>query len=157
MKIFSAFINLAFISTCLISCGKDEEPAPQPTKTDHITASAWKLEDVGFDQDKNGTIELSGMAAVLSCQVDNALSFKTNNTGITEEGGTKCNAGDPQTSNFNWSFADAEANINISNSVLGQMNGKSKVVVLTSTNLTLSRDTTISGLGSGWIVVKLKH
>ena len=26
-----------------------------------------------------------------------------------------------------------------------------------ATNFTLSRDTTITGLGSGWIVVKLKH
>lgn len=156
MKIFFILMTIAFLSMYM-SCAKQEEPAPQPTKTEHITASQWKLEDVGFDQDKNGTIEISGMAAVSSCQADNTLSFKTNNTGVTDEGGTKCNVSDPQTSNFNWSFADAEANINVTNSILGQLNGKSKIVNLNATNFTLSRDTTITGLGSGWIVVKLKH
>lgn len=159
MKIFPSILCITFFGLLLISCSKKsgpQQPDP-PTKTELITTSAWKLEDAGFDQDKNGTIEISAMGALWSCQIDNTLSFKTNNSGITDEGATKCNPTDPQTTNFNWSFADAEANINVSGSVLAQINGKSKVVTLTTTNLTLARDTTITGLGSGWVVVKLKH
>ena len=148
------YLTLAFL---LVQCKKESDPQPQPTKTDHITASPWKIEDAGFDQDKNGSIEISAFSTIPGCLVDNTISFKTNNTGVTDEGAGKCNTTDPQTTNFNWNFADAEANIEISNSVLSQINGKSKVVLLTATNMSLAKDTTVSGLGSGWVVVKLKH
>ena len=147
------YLTLAFL---LIQCKKESDPPPQPTKTDHITASPWKLEDAGLDQNKDGSIEFSVFASLPACLVDNTISFKTDNTGLTDEGSQKCNTSDPQSTAFNWSFADGEANINISNSMLAQINGKSKIVALTATNMTLAKDTTALGL-SGWAIVKLKH
>ena len=155
MKIFLSVLLISFV--LLVACKKESDPEPAaPTKTELMTASVWKVEDAGFDQDKNGSIEFSALALLPGCVIDNTISFKTNNTGLTDEGGTKCNIPDLQTTPFNWSFADNETNINISNSVLGQMNGKSKVVVLTATNMTLAKDTTVLGT-AGWAVVKLKH
>lgn len=155
MKIFLPVLCFVF-TLCLVSCQKKSDPTPQPTKTEQITASAWRLDTAGIDQDRNGTIDFSVMNLIGGCVRDNSLSFKTTNTGTTDEGLTKCNATDPQTTNFNWSFSDAEANLNISNSILTPLNGKSKILELSSTILKLTRDTVISGFTAA-IVVQLKH
>src|SRR5215204_6087852 len=122
MKIFFALANVIFLSIFLIACGKDDDPTPQPTKTEHITATSWKLDTAGIDQDRNGTIDFSVMNLIGGCTRDNSLSFQASNTGTTDEGPTKCNSTDPQTTNFNWSFSDAEVNLNISNSILTPLN-----------------------------------
>jgi hypothetical protein len=92
-----------------------------------------------------------------TCLTDNKITFSRNNTGITDEGASKCNTSDQQTTNFNWSFADNEANLNISNNVFALLNGKSKIVSLTATNFTLSRDTTVPIFNNVALVVSLKH
>ena len=156
MKIFSS-VSLFIIALLFISCEKKSDPAPAtPTKTNLLTASTWKLNAAGVDQDKNGTIDFSVMALLQPCTIDNTLTFKTDNTGITDEGASKCNAADPQSTNFNWSFADSEASINVSNSVLGQLNGKSKILELSETSLSLTKDTVIGGVTVG-AIVQLKH
>lgn len=157
MKIFPSILCLAFFACAFISCNKkSNQQTPQPTKTDHLTASSWKLNAAGVDQDRNGTIDFSVMALIPACVIDNSITFKRDNTGVTDEGASKCNAADPQTTNFNWSFANAEANLNISNSVLGQLNGSSKILELTETSLSLTKDTVISGITAG-VIVQLKH
>lgn len=157
MKFFSeGFCLIALLA--FTSCSKKSDPQPAAqTKTDLLVASSWKVNDVGLDQDKNGTIDLSLLSQVAACQADNTILFKKDNTGVTDESTAKCNTADPQTTVFNWSFADAEANINVSNSILTSINGKSKVVELSAAALSLSKDTTITGLGATTILVKLKH
>jgi hypothetical protein len=162
MKIFSSLLCLLAFSALWISCSKKSDPDPaQPTKTDHITASAWVYDNAGIDQDKNGTIDLPlsviAPSVIPTCVTDNKITFSRNNTGSTDEGPLKCNTTDPQTSGFNWSFADNEANLNISNNISALLNGKSKIVTLTATNFTLSRDTTIPFLNNVALVVSLKH
>jgi hypothetical protein len=157
MKIFLPSL-LSVMMLNVLGCHKTDVIDPNiPTKTDLVSASAWKLDAVGLDQDKNGTIDVSLMSLVSSCQADNTILFKKDNTGITDEGASKCNTTDPQTTSLNWSFADAEANINVSNSILTPLNGKSKILDLNALSLALSRDTTIPGLGNAALVVKLKH
>jgi len=156
MKIFFALLTIALVSIFFIACGKDENPTPQPTKTEQLTGSSWRLDTAGLDQDRNGTIDFSVMNLIGGCIRDNNLSFQAGNTGTTNEGPTKCNTTDPQTTNFNWNFSDAEANLNISNSILTPLNGKSKILELSSTILKLTRDTVISGFPAA-IVVQLKH
>lgn len=159
MKIFSPFSLLAILVLTAIGCKKKDDPAPvaAQTKTELLTASSWKVDAAGLDQDRNGTIDLSLMTAIPVCTTDNTILFKTNNTGVTDEGAAKCNATDAQTSNFNWAFADAETNITVSNSTLTPINGKSKVLVLSATALTLSKDTTLAPFGNVALVVNLKH
>jgi hypothetical protein len=161
MKIFSSLIGILLFTLCLTSCSKESDPEPsQATKTELISKSTWKYENAGIDQDKNGTIDVAistvAPGVILSCQTDNILTFKSNNSGTVDEGATKCNAGDATTTNFNWNFADNETNLNISNNVFSIMNGKSKIVSLTETALTLSRDTTVFNSNVA-LVVTLKH
>lgn len=160
MKIFSSLLcSLVFVQ--LLSCSKKSDPDPvQPSKTDHISASAWKYENAGIDNDRNGTIDLpiSTLApgAIQTCRIDNVLTFRADKSGTADEGAAKCNVGDPQTTPFNWSFVDNETNLTISNNVFALLNGKSKIVTLNETNLTLSRDTVIAATNLS-LVVTLKH
>jgi hypothetical protein len=156
MKIFSSLLYSLAVGLVLGSCQKKSDPAPQTSKTDLITASSWKLDVAGVDQDKNGTIDFVVTTLIPSCTVDNTILFKRDNTGTTDEGATRCQSTDPQTTTYNWSFADAETNINISNSILTQINGKSKILALSQTSLSLSKDTTISSQNVA-LIVNLKH
>ena len=116
-------------------------------------------ESSGVDVDKNGSIDLPLVTlGVPQCQLDNTLLFKTDNTAVADEGATKCNAAAPQTNNFNWSFADNESSIVISNNVFPALNGKFTVGELTSTKLTIKKDTSMPApIGNVSIIVNLKH
>ncbi len=157
MKIFSVLTCLLPV-ICFLSCSKNSDPdvISAATKVDNISSGAWKYESGGVDQDKNGTIDIPGSTLFGSCSLDNTITFKKDNTGITDEGGTKCNLGDPQSAPFSWNFTEAEANITISNNIFSLLNGKFKVVSLTSSAFTLSKDSTIGPLSVS-LIVNLKH
>lgn len=163
MKNFSFAVLLTGL-LAFVSCQKKQtpDPVPAPTKTDLISASAWTYQDGGIDQNRDGTVDAGysfstvAPALVPACRTDNSIAFKKDNTGTVDEGATKCNNTDPQTSNFNWNFADNEVNLNISNNVFTLMNGKSKIYALTATQFTLTRDTSLSGTTYPIIVI-LKH
>lgn len=153
--------------TCLLivigfgSCSKssDPDPVPVPTKTDQISSGAWKYDTGGADIDRNGTIDFQGSAILPGCLLDNTASFKRDNTGIGDEGATKCNTTDPQSAPFNWNFADAEANLVVSNNIFTILNGKFKIVALSATNFSLTKDTVITAISPQPIalIVNLKH
>lgn len=139
------------------SCQKnsDQQTTP-PTNTELLTTSAWRVDIAGIDQDRNGTVDISLMALLPTCLTDNSITFRGGNAGTTDEGASKCNSTDPQTSNFTWSFADNETSLNVSNSVLTQINGKSKILELSAAALRLTKDTVIGGATTA-LVVNLKH
>jgi hypothetical protein len=157
MKIISAILFFWVCATAF-RCGKDD--AVEVTKTDFITAGTWKYDNAGIDQDKNGTIDFPlttvAPALVQSCKTDNVITFNRDKSGVTDEGGTKCTTTDPQTAAFNWNFADSETALEVSNNVFAIMNGKSKILTLTTTAFTLSRDTVLGGTSVA-LVVLLKH
>jgi len=158
MKIFSSLFLLALVSTVFICCQKDSDPTPATTtNTDYLTASAWVYESAGIDQNKDGTIDASfPPGTVQDCQLDNVLTFKKDGSATSDAGATKCNASDPQTTQFNWSFADNDKSLVISNNVFTSLNGKLKVLTLDKTKLSLSKDTTIFSIPLA-IVVNMKH
>jgi hypothetical protein len=157
MKIFSTLLLLTVVSVTFQHC-KKEDQQPEQTKTDLLTASAWVHESSGVDVDKNGTIELSLEAAgVPQCQLNNVLTFRNDNTAVADEGATKCNAADPQTTQFNWQFADNETALTFSGNVFTQLNGKFAIRTLNATSLSMSKDTTMPGVGNVAVIVNLKH
>jgi hypothetical protein len=162
MKIFSSFLLLIVMSTAFLSCKKDSSTTEQPTKAQLISASGWTYQDGGIDGNGDGAVDAGASFSVLFptlvpvCRTDNVFTFKADNTGTVDEGATKCNAADPQTTSFNWSFTDNESAINISNNVFAIFNGKSNIRALTDTKLSLTRDTTVAGTTYTLLVV-LKH
>lgn len=153
MKILCCLQALAFFML-VVSCNKKSDP---PSKTENISAAAWTYDNAGVDGDKNGTIDFALTASSIpACRIDNSLTFKRDNSGTTDEGATKCNAADLQVSAFAWGFADNETNINVSGNVFPLLNGKFKILALTATNFSLTRDTVISSQNVA-VIVNLKH
>jgi hypothetical protein len=101
-----ALILPALVIVSMTSCKKDSKKS----NTELITQSAWKLQTVGIDNDKNGTVDLED--AIDACSKDDLTTFATNGTGVVDEGATKCDPTDPQTTSFTWSFANNETELN---------------------------------------------
>ena len=154
--------KLLFFLPALIliaSCDKDDDddqPAGK-TKTELITQTSWKFEKAGIDNDKNGTIDQDLSSQINACVKDNTLKFETNNTGVSDEGGTKCSTNSPQSLPFTWSFASNETAVNITgNAVLG-FGGQYKIITLSETNMSLSKDTTLPIIGASTVVAQFIH
>jgi hypothetical protein len=140
-------------------CQKDTDGGgtTKKTKTELISQSSWKFDRAGLDLDNNGTIDSPLPAGVLqSCDTDGTLTFKSDGTGTGDEGLTKCDAANPQTTNFNWSLKNNETVINFSNVLFGGLTGDVKLIGVTDTELTLEKDVT-SGSITVNVVVVLKH
>lgn len=155
MKIFS---TATLLSLCwfLLSCEKEEEN-DEPTKTDHITAAAWVYKDGGIDGTADGVVDLPFPPGTIeACRIDNTLKFEANGTGNSGEGPTRCNANDPQSTTFNWSLADNEGTLVMSNNVYALLNGRFKILELNATSFRVSKDTMLSGSNVA-ILVNLQH
>ena len=105
------------VSVLMSSCSKNDDSTPK-SKTELLTASVWKIASVGVDLDKNGTVDLP--YSLEACEKDNTFKFNTNGSGISDEGPSKCDASDPQSEDFIWSFKSNETilSIAIPNSLL---------------------------------------
>ena len=151
------FSALLIFFLAVLSCSKDESD-PEPTKTDILTQQTWKFDNAGVDIDKNGTIDNNLPPTVLPpCLTDNTISFVNDGSGTVDEGAEKCMPTDPQTTSFNWNFTENETAINISgNAVAGTNGGKFKILQLTETQLSLSKDTTFQGFSVA-VIANFKH
>jgi hypothetical protein len=132
----------------------DNTPAVD-TKTTQITAASWKYDNAGVDADRNGTIDSPLPVALPACLRDNTLTLSTNGTGTVDEGASKCDPAAPQTTPATWSFANNQTVLNLGGSGIG-VSGQLKIIELSATNLTLSKDTTVIGFPVA-IIVQLKH
>lgn len=135
---------LACFTTAVIvlsSCGKEEDnnnnPTPK-TKTQLLSQGTWK-----FSSATVGGADAS--AFVQTCQKDNILTFAAAGTGILDEGATKCNAADPQTSPFTWTWASNETVLNVSTTLFTGGSSTFTLVSLTETNLVLSQVISVGG------------
>ncbi len=154
--LFMKYLIPAILAITIVSCDKDKDK--EPTKTEHISSQEWKYHDAGVDNNGDGSIDLSLSGVVLqTCVTDNEASFNANGTGVADEGATKCDAGDPQTTNFSWSFTNNESKINISQNGLFGISGQFDILALDASQFSLKKDTTIVPFGAVALVVKLKH
>ena len=136
---------------------EDDDSNQQSEKTTLLVQQTWKFESAGFDMASNGSIDLNLTAQTPTCLSDNTLTFTANGSGTMDEGATKCNSAAPQSTAFTWSFTTNETEMNINGNVIPGVNsGKFKIMTLSSTQLTLSKDTVVQSI-PGAVVVSLKH
>jgi hypothetical protein len=155
MRKFSLFFLLGFAllsSNCKKSSGGS-------SNTTLLTTSAWIYDTGGIDADNNGTIDSPFPAGFIqSCESDNLISFKSDGTGIIDEGATKCNAADLQDRSFTWSFKD-NSTLNIPDSIYGIPGGDLKINTLTSTKLEFEKQVQITNpiTTTVYAIIDLKH
>lgn len=129
----------AFSILSFTGCGKDDPPAPVPkTKTELISLSSWKF--------SGATVGGSDVSAFLqACQKDNTILFAAAGTGTLDEGASKCNAGDSQTSPYTWSFQSGETQLFISATLFTGGSSTFTLVTLSETQLVLSQSIIVGG------------
>lgn len=112
MKRIILMLTVSAMVIFVHSCKDDTPPA---SKTDLITASGWVMVSATVDP----AIDLFGIkindffAQMDACDKDDIQIFMSNKTGTMDEGATKCDANDPQTESFTWSFNADETKITI--------------------------------------------
>lgn len=112
MKLKKGLILIALAAIIFTACKKNEDdntPASK-TKTEMITTGSWITVDMLY----NGA---SIWALSDPCSKDDFMTFKTNGTVITDEGATKCDPSDPQTTTDNWSLSSDGKKITIDSEV----------------------------------------
>ncbi len=135
-------------------CGKKDSSL---SKTDLITSASWKYDNAGIDLNADGQSD-SGLPPgfVETCETDNIITFKSDGTGTIDEGLTKCDIADPQTSSFTWSFKENETVINIPTAIITGFDGDAKIVKLTASEFDLSKTVTV-GVTTVTVILELKH
>ena len=155
MRKLSLFFLLGFamvISNCKKSSSGNSNTAL-------LTTSAWIYDTGGIDADNNGTIDSPFPAGFIqACEIDNLISFKTDGSGVIDEGATKCNAADPQDRSFAWSLKNNNT-LNIPDSIYGVPGGDLKINTLTSTKLELEKQVQITTpiTTTVYAIIDLKH
>lgn len=137
---------VTFLSFSIISCNKND--TPPPTNTDYIIKASWK-----FDKAMSGGADVSGF--LNACYKDNTMTFQANGTGSLDEGATKCNSGDPQTTNFTWNFSNNGSTLNVTGGIFAGQSGSFTVITLNDTQMVLEGTiTTPTGPVTGQIHFK---
>jgi hypothetical protein len=152
MKHFVLTALVCLVAFSFSACKKSKSKS----RTDLITESSWKYQDAGLDVNRDGTVDAPIPAGFMqSCDTDNTITFKSDGTGIADEGATKCNAASPQSSPFTWSFKDNEQTITLSNAVFGGLNGDIKVKTINENQLELHKEVNMTAIVN--VIVFLKH
>lgn len=138
-------VVIALSSLFFTGCDKDSAK----TKTELISQSTWK-----FDHATSGGADVT--AFINACYKDNLVTFAANGTGQFDEGATKCNAGDPQTMNFTWSFTTNETVLNVSGAIFAGQSGNFTIITLNETDLVLE-GTITTGTGNVTGQLFFKH
>lgn len=155
MKKLSLFLLLG-IALLSNNCKKSSSGNSNTTL---LTTSAWIYDTGGIDADNNGTIDSPFPAGFIqACEVDNLISFKSDGSGVIDEGATKCNTTDPQDRSFVWSFKNNNT-LNIPDSIYGVPGGDLKINTLTSTKLELEKQVQITSpiTTTVYAIIDLKH
>jgi hypothetical protein len=113
------------------SCKKSNDPPVTKTKTELLSQGTWKF--------KGATANGSDASGYLTtCQKDNIYTFFAAGTGTTDEGPTKCNVADQQTTNFTWNFTTNETIIHVSSPFFTNTGNDFDLKTLTETDLAVS-------------------
>ena len=124
----------------LSGCKKDDHEVV--SKTALLTSKGWIVTahtfSPAFDFDGDGVDDSNLYQFYDDCIKDDITKFYTNGKGDYDEGATKCDPGDPQTTHFSWSFTTNESKLVIDTDV-------ADVVELTSTVLKLKNECTFYG------------
>lgn len=160
MKKIPVAASLALVAACcslfFADCKKSDNTN---TKSTLLKIAAWKYKDAGLDIDNNGTTDSPLPSGTLqACDIDNTLTFKTDTTGLVDEGATKCTATNPQSAIFTYKYNTSSNVITFSTAVFAGISGDTKVLELTATQMRLSQAVTVTGIPTPLtVIVTLVH
>lgn len=121
-KLFGALgLSILMIASAslLTNCKKDKKtedttpaptPAPAPTNTEKLTGKNFKMTAMTVSPgiDFGGVVITDLYAQLPSCFKDNTTRFNTDKSVTYDEGATKCDSSDPQTTTGSWVWSSDE-------------------------------------------------
>jgi hypothetical protein len=137
-------VAMVFIGFATVACKKDKTENKTVTKADLVASTTWSIDTIGFDMDKNGTIDSEVPGGFKPCEMDNTIKFNKDSTGIFSEGALKCDSADPQEIPFTWLLKQNDSVINIQGNLPGEMKGDINILTLSNTNFVLSKPITVT-------------
>jgi hypothetical protein len=138
-KLILKTFALGLLVISIASCKKDSATASK-SKTEYLTQKAWKIESL--------SISIAGASQNIpidACQQDDSDLFAAAGTGTYDNGATKCNELDDQTSTFTWSFKENETIISIVGPNV-DLSGDSKISILNDNTLEAYQESTANGI-----------
>jgi len=100
----------------LAACKKKDD---NKSRTEYLTSGKWFISSYYYYDkitDANGTVtDLTDTTEypTEACEKDNFITFKADGTLTSDEGATKCDTSDDQTSTGTWAFVENESKISI--------------------------------------------
>ena len=139
----SGLLTAAFCMLLLTECKKSDNNS---ARSKLLIGGAWKYKEASVDLDNNGTGETPLPTGTLqSCDLDNTVTFRTDTSGVVDEGATKCDATYPQTNPFKYTYNTSTNTLNFSTAILAGISGDVKVLDISATQLKLSKVLTVTG------------
>lgn len=142
---FNSFPKIIVLLCCIssIACSKS---STKKSKTELISSSTWKYSQAGLDNNGDGTIDVAAPSSLVeACVIDNTVTFKSDKSGIVDEGATKCATTDPQTTPFTWALSADESTITFSGAIIAGISGDAKIIEVSDSRFVLSKPLTVSG------------
>jgi len=148
------FLVVFALLLTLMSCGNEDS---EPSKSDaELIGSgvAWKLSTLTA----NGSNLIS---LIDDCLLDNSFTFyykAGGNTGLADEGPTKCNPSVSQTEEFTWTYSEATSILTLESDIIEVpgSDGALKVVSVSGSELVLSQNIKIVGMSQA-VLLTLIH
>lgn len=139
-------VNLLIAFACLIFLGSCSEKESVPLKTDaEIIGSgiAWKLSTAT----SNG---ISVVSFIDACIQDNLITFyfeTSANTGVVDEGPTKCDESDAQLLDFSWEYNESTKILTVDTDIIEVPGAQGALVVerISSSELVISQNIQLLG------------
>ena len=157
-KYVLALLPIGFI---IYGCDKDDDKGnSEKEKIALITSATWKYDTVGIDNNKDGKPDqaLPPGFEIEKCETDNTITFKSDSTGILNEGATKCDNNDPQTTPFTWWLKENGSVLYSPNPIFSSsFDGDFKLGEVTTSRLRVIKDVSFPLVGTKTIVLDMKH
>ena len=69
-------VALIVAGCAFVACNKDDDNNnPAVTTIDLLASGTWKIDTIGFDANKDGTIDEAVPGGFQECELDNTLTF----------------------------------------------------------------------------------
>lgn len=150
------FVLAAVSGLILFSCKKDKDDNGA-SKTQLVASATWKYDTAMLDKDKNGTPDDALPAGLIgTCTTDNTITFKSDSTGVLDEGATKCTSSAAQSTAFTWYFKENESVLYSPDPIFGGYSGEAKIQSITDTKMVLIKEFTY-GIVTVNVILTLKH
>ena len=133
----------------IVSCSKNNTPAPAPTKTQLITQSSWK-----FDHATAGGTDISSM--INACFKDNIATFTSEGNMTLDEGASVCTP-TSYAGSYTWSLQSNETVLHLSAPIFTGGSSDFTLVSVNSTNLVVSQVMTVAPNPPTTVEVTFKH